>query len=606
MEIKRQKRPVSIRKILFTIIILIFLSTMASVLLLFNYFETLSEYRSNLYNINLSAYTLLLKENFNSLSMTMNVSALDHGIRENIFREDVSDSEMLTIGNSMRKILESNAYLITPQSDIYTHKFFTKLPGDGKNFFNIAEMKKESWYADYLQGGEAEYHCYSYSYLAQSYQLTLVHAINNFNINAPKYGEENERCYEALTVNLGSVLPKKSDTLTDVSAEAFLIEDKNEEVVYTTKSSLNNAAVKAAETMLSADRLENREYTTKYRENDLEYTAACVKIPAMKATLVVLFEPLPLGGAEIRNEMGVLLFIVSVFVVLTIVLLFFYRSHRKRIRGLVHLLDDFDETSAVSTEIVQGGDELDDVDRHIVLMQNRIRTLIEEEYTVKLQMISAQHEALIACINPHFLYNTLNSISAMAAIEDAQDTNQMIYSLSNMFKYSADVTKKMVLLRDELQNIKDYLDIQAVRFGKSFTYHIDVDARFYECAVPKLILQPVVENCFKHGFSAGKSTGNGGRSEIIICAVQNENKLEIYVMDNGRGMDVVRLQAVQEKLKNGAQTQRGASGTEIGLSNVHKRLQMVYGSSCGLSVLGEENKFTCVKITLILNIGLQA
>ncbi|WP_418558130.1 sensor histidine kinase [Hominenteromicrobium sp.] len=600
MWVKKQKKSVSIRGILFTIIILIFLSTMASVLLLVNYFETLNEYRNNLYNINLSAYTSVLKENFNSLSMTMNVSALDPSIRENIFREDVSDSEMLAIGNGMRKIIESNAYLITPKSEIYTHKFFSKLPGDGKNFFYITEMEKESWYQDYVESGALEYHCYSYSYLAQSYQLTLVHAINNFSINAPVYGESNERCYEALTVNLGGIMPKKNDTLTDVPAEAFLVQDKNMEVVYTTKSRLNSTAVKAMEAMLQGGRLENREYKATYRQDNVRYTAACVKIPVMKATLVVLFEPLPIGRAEIKSEMGVLLFIVAVFVVLTIVLLFFYRSHRKRIRGLVRLLDDFDETSAVSAEIVQGGDELDDVDRHIVLMQNRIRTLIEEEYTVKLQMISAQHEALIACINPHFLYNTLNSISAMASIEDAQDTNRMIYSLSNMFRYSADVSKKMVLLRDELQNIKDYLDIQAVRFGESFTYHIDVDARFYECEVPKLILQPVVENCFKHGFSAEKSPGSSGQSEIIICAVQNEDKLEIYVMDNGRGMDVVRLQAVQEKLKNGAQTQRDASGTEIGLSNVHRRLQMVYGASCGLSVLGEENKFTCVKITLIL------
>lgn len=133
-------------------------------------------------------------------------------------------------------------------------------------------------------------------------------------------------------------------------------------------------------------------------------------------------------------------------------------------------------------------------------MQERIHTLIREEYASELEKIKSQNEALISCINPHFLYNTLNSISAMATMEGANNVVDMVESLSSMFRYSSDTAWYFVPIRQEIRNIYDYLHIQSVRYGNLFQYRVEIESALQEQLVPKQILQPVVENVFKHAF----------------------------------------------------------------------------------------------------------
>lgn len=577
------------KQLLIMTVALLVLAITLSILLFFHYLEISYQYRTNLYDISMETYESALKKNFENLNMAMELTALDQVVRDNIFRRDMSNAEMLDVGASMRKVVESNTYLLCPEMEIYSHMFFTYLPGDGRYFFPMSRLKSQIWYEDFIESGQNNFLYYQYNKMTSCYQLTIVHTINNFNTGS--LGNTlDDVCYEALTVNVSSMLPSGSAVISETNIDLYLFQD--DQLIYSSEEKLNDLAKKSYQ-VLSDSREENEFLTNN------SYAASLFSYEDMGLDVIFLFDTPVQFSALIQNEVGLVLCIGIIAMIVAGLLLLFYLNYHRRIRGVMYGLDSFDESSPKEEVQMPHDDEIDEMYYHIVLMQNRVRTLIEEEYTVKLQMMSAQNEALIACINPHFLYNTLNTISAMASLEGADDTNRMIYHLRDMFQYSSDVARKEVPLQEELKNITDYLSIQEIRYGNTFQYHIDVPKEFLECQVPKLILQPVVENCFKHGFESRPAQNKDALKEIIICAVKEEEKLKIYVTDNGQGMTIEQQAKLMQSLDEGERYRNEKGRTEIGLRNVHQRLKMMYGSECGISVRCEEGNYTCIRITVL-------
>lgn len=395
-------------------------------------------------------------------------------------------------------------------------------------------------------------------------------------------------CYESVQVNVSDLLPEKRKFVSNLPMEVFLFAPSGENI-YASQTKLEEEAVSSLKSW--------REGGTVgiCRIDGVDYHPMCLKLPELGADLVMFFPPLENSERILRSEAPVLMLLALIITLLGAMLFFFYWGYRRRLRHLILRLDDFSEASPAEDLPGSRRDELDEIDFHIIQMQNRIRSLIEEEYKTKLHAVSAQNEALMTCINPHFLYNTLNSISSVALLEGASDTNNMIYALSDMFRYSSDLTHPEVPLENELKNIENYFYIQGIRFKDSFAWSIDVPLEFRDCLVPKLILQPVVENCFKHGFEA---RGKKGRINTIkISASREEEKLILTVTDNGRGMTIERQQAIEERLAEGEKEEKTPSA-EIGLCNVHRRLRLLYGSEYGITIFCKEGVYTSVKITV--------
>lgn len=587
------KPTISMRMLLIAVAVLIALSVVASGVLLYSTVDTISKYRNDLYTIALDHCEQTIQKNANNLSIMMDVTALDKGVRDNIFRQNVPETEMLMLGNDMSRVVEANTYLLCPGMQIYSHKFFTYLPGDGRNFFPLEAMEREPWHAQFQQAELPVYKGFVKNASLSTYQYVLVHTVNDFNTTY-KEGEARPagiaRCYEAVTVSADELMPPVRAIPGEVAKQVFLFADGVDTPVYSTATALDALAAQGLP--------DGEEIGRPVVHEGRTYMAGTRRVEGVPATLVVLFDADMTVGNAINAERWNLILLVSVFLLMSLLMLFFYLSYRKRLRVLTDKLDFFDEASPNAAVSPAGGDELQDMDRHIVMMQNHIRTLIGEKYETRLQLMSAQHEALIACINPHFLYNTLNTISAMANMEGAESTNEMIYALSGMFQYSSNVSKKEVTLREELKNIDDYLCIQSYRYGNDFSYHIDVPPALLACKMPKLILQPVVENCFKHGFEARGRGKRETRNEINLFAVNTDGRLVVYVTDNGRGMTEDKLRALRERLKNGAAKPTSTSKTEIGLRNVHSRLQMIYGPEAGIEISCEAGSYTGVKVTL--------
>jgi two-component system sensor histidine kinase YesM len=220
-----------------------------------------------------------------------------------------------------------------------------------------------------------------------------------------------------------------------------------------------------------------------------------------------------------------------------------------------------------------------------------INELIIERYKSKIREKQIQIKVLQSQINPHFLYNTLQSISGLALEKGIPEINNSISSLGSMLRYSMESFKDIVTIKDELLHIDNYFYVQKLRYEDSLKYSINVSEAFLELPIPKLTLQPIVENAVMYGV---EKTIDG--CTIEIHSFQQNDKVYLTITDDGPGMSQDILKKVISDIEN---DRNGVSKTRgIGLYNVNARIKYAFGEEYGLNIQSEEGKGTCV--TLIL------
>lgn len=199
---------------------------------------------------------------------------------------------------------------------------------------------------------------------------------------------------------------------------------------------------------------------------------------------------------------------------------------------------------------------------------------------IRLEMLKSQ-------VNPHFLFNTLNMISCMARLEDAENTDKMIVALGSVFRYNLRTKEQEVYLEQELDALDDYLYIQQMRYDSRITYKKDIRVDTYTVRIPSFTLQPIVENALTHGM---KSKEEGGR--ILLKIWQEGNMVTISVMDNGQGMNMEEKEALHQKILDSEKT-----GRSIGLGNLYRRVAKLYPDG-ELKVHSKEGCGTIVQLKI--------
>jgi two-component system sensor histidine kinase YesM len=190
-------------------------------------------------------------------------------------------------------------------------------------------------------------------------------------------------------------------------------------------------------------------------------------------------------------------------------------------------------------------------------------------------------------INPHFLYNALQSIGTLALKSKAVPVYSLLTSLSKIMRYSMNMKEDIVPFVSELMHVKSYLLLQKQRFDEQFEFDINVPKEVQEILIPKMILQPIVENCFKHGFD----------QQLEKAFIQIDGKLQedgmvcITVKDNGIGVIEEQLKSIRQELFNGVSKEEKQRET-IGLKNIYDRLQIYYANQAHMSIdRNEESGF---------------
>ena len=196
-------------------------------------------------------------------------------------------------------------------------------------------------------------------------------------------------------------------------------------------------------------------------------------------------------------------------------------------------------------------------------------------------------------IDSHFLYNTLESINSLAEIEDIDEISIMTLSLSNMFRYASNGFINEATVADELQNVKDYLNIQKIRYQHEIDYRNEITSEeILAATVPKIILQPLVENAIYHGFNKGGING-----KISVSATICQENLYIHVFDSGVGMSEDNLHTLREELQEASTLVREKTA-HIGLINIEARIKNFSGADYGITIYSKKEKGTMVVIHL--------
>jgi LytS/YehU family sensor histidine kinase len=191
-------------------------------------------------------------------------------------------------------------------------------------------------------------------------------------------------------------------------------------------------------------------------------------------------------------------------------------------------------------------------------------------------------------IQPHFLFNTLNSIARMALLENAAQTEELIYNLSDLLRYNLKHADNFPRIRDEVSNIKKYLYIQSLSYSDRIAYEMDIDEAIMDYRIPSMILQPIVENSMVHGLETKKE---GGKIQITGRLV-SKYELEIKVIDNGRGMKSDVLELIRQM------GERSNANLGIGLLNTYDRLKYYFGDRGRLTIESAPDAGTCVSIRI--------
>lgn len=223
----------------------------------------------------------------------------------------------------------------------------------------------------------------------------------------------------------------------------------------------------------------------------------------------------------------------------------------------------------------------------------------QEQHSAQMMDSQSQLNALQNQINPHFLYNTLECIRSEALLQDCGSIAEMSHALAAFFRYSISRRENIVTVEDELRNIHNYFFIQQFRFGNRFALEVrDLeDGAVMDCLIPKMTMQPVVENCIFHGLEPKASFGH-----VTITLDRTETLLRIVISDDGVGMAPETLEKMRRSMRDTVPArQNGTShGNGIAMHNVNQRIKLIYGEEYGVQIYSTENVGTDVEILLPL------
>lgn len=376
--------------------------------------------------------------------------------------------------------------------------------------------------------------------------------------------------------SLAALLPERGDS------DMYIV-DENNFVVFCSRGSSYEGLNRLP------DAIQDTSYETTegrvYAQNDGEQTAIVfADLPSLGFTIIneVPLESVTRDTQTIRNTN--LAVIMTMFIICPLAAIITAKNTSEPIRKMTRLMKKVEGGDfSVRTGFLKN-DEIGVMGRTFDHMTEQIRILIDKVEEEQRSLRIAQVQALQAQINPHFLYNTLDLIKYKAMLGETEDVAGITIQLGRMLRYLASFKEDFVEVSYELEFIYQYLDIQKRRYGERLHLVTDISPEIMKEKIPKLILQPAIENAIIHGLEKKLDGG-----ELVISGRKQENYIVFIISDNGNGIDKERLEQLRREQN---------SGSRIGLNNVNIRARLYGGEHCGLDLQSENGVGTKVTITI--------
>ncbi|HFJ6416635.1 TPA: sensor histidine kinase [Enterococcus faecium] len=283
--------------------------------------------------------------------------------------------------------------------------------------------------------------------------------------------------------------------------------------------------------------------------------------------------------------------IIGIIILDNILLIFLYKTFKRYSQQVSIVMQAMDQTAAGNLEtridITNTEYELKELSIGINELLDSINQFVEDIYKLEIKQQDAHMRALQAQINPHFLYNTLEYIRMYAISEGSEELADVVYAFSALLRNNTN-QEKTITLKEELDFCEKYVYLYQMRYPNRVAYHFMIDPDLEKIEVPKFVIQPLVENYFKHGIDFTRFD-----NALSVKVLQEGKRVRIIIKDNGKGMTEKRLKQIEEKLSHPKVELHGS----IGLQNVNERLRASFGSSYYMSLENNETGGLTVSIT---------
>ena len=297
-----------------------------------------------------------------------------------------------------------------------------------------------------------------------------------------------------------------------------------------------------------------------------------------------------------HTDVWVVLEIIAVLLVVAIVLPTSMRKALKISRSITDPIDSLCERVeeigagdlAARTPVEAEDRKLRTLSAGVEDMAGRLSQQIELNRLEQIKLRGIELSLIQAQINPHFLYNTLDAIVWLIETKKNEEAEEMVTSLSTYFRSFLSNGKDIITLAEEEQHVRSYLEIQQVRYRDILAYEIDIDPAVEHCLIPKMTLQPLVENAIYHGIKPKR-----GKGLLRVTGKRCGGWAVLRVEDSGIGMSEEQLAALRRKVE-------GEDETSFGLVAASKRLKLMYGSACTFAIESEAGQGTCISIRIPL------
>lgn len=371
----------------------------------------------------------------------------------------------------------------------------------------------------------------------------------------------------------------------DNTSEYVYLIDSNGEIIYHPKQKLIYTDLYQENNLQAAD------YEDGSRIENFGGERRMVTVKTVSYTGWKIVSVVPMSSFNLGMQGTKLLFIMLISMMLLMIILLNQMISARIAKPLKRLNNSVKswESGNLHPDIYIGGtQEVEHLGRTLRSTVSQINQLMDDIVIEQEEKRKSELDALQSQINPHFLYNTLDSIVWMIEGERYEEAVFMITQLASLFRISLSRGGTIIPIEDELKHAQNYMNIQKIRYKNSFEVFFDVDPAVLNCCTVKLVLQPLLENAIYYGVE-----GMGDEGEIHVHGYRSGDDIYLEVSDNGMGMTP---EAAQQILKENNHVHKRGSG--VGLINVHSRIQLRFGTPYGLEIESEPDEGTTVRIHL--------
>lgn len=388
-----------------------------------------------------------------------------------------------------------------------------------------------------------------------------------------------------------------SDTILDIARNTNL--GKGGQIVILTKNDNRNNIIFSSESIideriinvLNTEVLGNGSFN--FGTNMMSYNIETINNTRWRIGIFINIDE----SAAAQNSFAITLITICfiAIIITTIIISIISKSIANPLKKLENTMKEIEEADYLLVEEVSVGKqkEIASLSESFNLMMRKIKDLMDKVVEEQETQRKSELKALQYQINPHFLYNTLDSVVWLIDNNKNKEASEMIVALAKLFRISISRGRNIITIKDELEHAKSYLLIQSIRYAGAFEYEFDIDPNVIEYTTLKLILQPMIENAIYHGLKNRIDEGH-----IKVTAKLVNAKVVFEIIDNGYGMKQEKIDELYENFKN------PELNDGVGLKNIYLRLKIYYGDEADLQIESELDEGTTIRIIIPMKTNL--